>query len=143
MSGTNTPPVIYALGDSLSDAGNAYLLTASPFGSLFSAHVIPVSPPFYQETYTATVGGLLTADVFSNGPVWVQELAGDLGITAPAPGQVGATASTLTVVLQEENLPDPTIASFIGTLEAQQNATVDNPYLLVSNGAASGTDFAI
>jgi len=48
---------IYAFGDSLSDAGNAYTLTGG---------LVPPSPPYDQR--------------FSNGPVAVERLASDLGI---------------------------------------------------------------
>jgi len=49
---------IYAFGDSLSDAGNIFAL---------SANQIPVSPPYVSGHFT-------------NGPVWVQALAADLGL---------------------------------------------------------------
>jgi phospholipase/lecithinase/hemolysin len=61
---------IYAFGDSLSDAGNLATLTAG---------LIPVAPPY--------AGG-----EFSNGPVWAQDLATDLGLsTAIRPSLQGGT----------------------------------------------------
>ena len=60
---------IYAFGDSLSDAGNVY--TAS-------AHVLP-DPFIYSHGR------------FTNGPVWVQDLARDLHLPAPAPSLLGGT----------------------------------------------------
>lgn len=48
---------IYVFGDSLSDTGNLYNATG-----------IPPSPPYYQGR-------------FSNGPVWTEYLASDLGLT--------------------------------------------------------------
>lgn len=60
---------IYAFGDSLSDAGNLSISTT-----------VPVSPPYYKEQYGSSSG-----TVFSNGPVWVQDLAADLGLTVPSP----------------------------------------------------------
>ena len=60
---------IYAFGDSLTDAGNISLATAG---------VIPVSPPYADR-------------VFSNGPVWVQDLAQDLHLPAMKPSLAGGT----------------------------------------------------
>ena len=86
---TSPYTVIYSFGDSLSDAGDAYLLTSSPDGATLGASPEPVSPPYYAETYSAPGFGTLTADVFSNGPVWVQDLANALGLPTPGPGEVG------------------------------------------------------
>ena len=59
---------IYAFGDSLSDAGNAYIATggAEP------------APPYKNGE-------------FSNGPVWVQDLAASLGLPAVTPSLAGGT----------------------------------------------------
>lgn len=83
MSGSAALPTysaIYAFGDSLSDAGNLSISTSSagvPF---------PVSPPYFKETY-----GSSTASVFSNGPVWVQNLSLGLGLGTLAPSLSGGT----------------------------------------------------
>ncbi len=61
---------IYAFGDSLSDAGNAYTLT-----KVFTPNQ-PVSPPYFFENYGSPGG----AAVFSNGPTWVQDLSLSLGL---------------------------------------------------------------
>jgi phospholipase/lecithinase/hemolysin len=58
---------IYAFGDSLSDAGNDYIAS---FG------VLPVSPPYSDGR-------------FSNGKVWVQDLAQMLGLPAVHPSLAG------------------------------------------------------
>ena len=68
-----TYSAVYAFGDSLSDAGNVSLLTSV-------SGTEPVSPPYAQETYGGT-----TANVFSNGPTWVQTLSGALGLGTLAP----------------------------------------------------------
>jgi phospholipase/lecithinase/hemolysin len=73
-SNTPAPPgapysTIYAFGDSLSDAGNDYKLTLGK---------LPVSPPYSDGRFT-------------NGPVWVQDLATDLGLPAPKPSLGGGT----------------------------------------------------
>jgi len=53
---------IYSFGDSLSDVGNAYIATGG---------IQPASPYFNG--------------VFSNGPIWLQDLAPMLGLPAPTP----------------------------------------------------------
>ena len=55
-------------GDSLSDTGNLYASTSNTF---------PVSPPYYNGQ-------------FSNGPVWTQDFASALGLSA-VPSLVGGT----------------------------------------------------
>ncbi len=64
---------IYAFGDSLSDAGNAYIATRG---------TTPPAPPY------ALVNGY---GVFSNGPVWVQDLASRLGLGPLLPSLAGGT----------------------------------------------------
>ena len=72
---------IYAFGDSLSDAGNDSIATG------LIGIDLPVSPPYYNENYG--LFGLLTASVFSNGPIWVQDLAQNLGLSNVAPSLYG------------------------------------------------------
>ncbi len=62
-------PAIYAFGDSLTDAGNVSLATAG---------MVPVSPPYADRS-------------FSNGPVWLQDLAQDLGMPSLKPSLAGGT----------------------------------------------------
>lgn len=62
-------PAIYAFGDSLTDTGNVSLATAG---------MVPVSPPYADRS-------------FSNGPVWVQDLAQDLGLPPLKPSLAGGT----------------------------------------------------
>lgn len=64
---------IYAFGDSLSDAGNLSITTAE-LGT-----ATPQSP-YFQETYNVPLLGSVTANVFSNGPTWVQDLSLALGL---------------------------------------------------------------
>lgn len=78
---------LYGFGDSLSDPGNIYNVTnfARWFDS--SIPVIPSSPPYYEGR-------------FSNGPIWVDYLAEDLGLTL--------TPSTdLSVFLPNLPIPSP------------------------------------
>jgi phospholipase/lecithinase/hemolysin len=75
-----TYSAIYAFGDSLSDAGNLSIAT-----KLLGA-TTPVSPPYYQERY-----GLVTGNVFSNGPIWAQDLSITLGLGTLAPSLAGGT----------------------------------------------------
>ena len=60
---------IYAFGDSLTDAGNDSLATAG---------LVPVSPPYADRS-------------FSNGPVWVKDLAQNIGLPAIQPSLAGGT----------------------------------------------------
>ncbi len=65
---------IYAFGDSLSDVGNIYAYTSDP------AHGFPQQPaPPYANGQ------------FSNGPVWVQDLAKIAGLSALSPSSLGGT----------------------------------------------------
>ncbi len=70
-----TSTKIYAFGDSLSDAGNLSTSTGAP-----------VSPPYYKAQYGSSSG-----TVFSNGPVWVQDLATALGLAIPSPSLSSGT----------------------------------------------------
>ena len=117
---------IYSFGDSLSDAGDAYLLTSSSYGAALGQKPEPVSPPYAQETYGST-----TADVFSNGPVWVQDLATTLGLATPSPGQVGATGAQLIAAGAPSFL--------VNALDGGNSAN----YVTLIPGATGGTDFAI
>jgi phospholipase/lecithinase/hemolysin len=71
---------LYAFGDSLSDAGNLSI-TTRVIGPL-----TPVSPPYFQEKY-----GVLSGNVFSNGPTWVLDLSTALGLGTLAPSLAGGT----------------------------------------------------
>jgi phospholipase/lecithinase/hemolysin len=71
---------IYAFGDSLSDAGNVSISTASV------GITEPVSPPYAKEQYGSSSG-----TVFSNGPTWVQDLSVALGLGTLAPSLAGGT----------------------------------------------------
>ncbi|GAN78177.1 Hint domain-containing protein [Acidisphaera rubrifaciens] len=142
----NNYSTIYAFGDSLSDAGDVYLLTSSPLASPLGLSPEPVSPPYYQETY-----GTVKADIFSNGPNWVQNLSTDLGFGVLAPGTVGGTVSQLTTIaiagLEAQGYP-PATATLVATaaidsLAKQQGVSGPNGYLTLASGATGGTDFAI
>ncbi len=79
---------IYVFGDSLSDPGNIFNVTTflqqSPELLTLDIPITPLSPPYFEGR-------------FSNGPVWVEQLAEDLGITL--------TPSTeLSVVSPETNI---------------------------------------
>jgi phospholipase/lecithinase/hemolysin len=128
---------IYSFGDSLSDAGNAWLLTKSQFASLAGLSPEPVSPPYFAESYNT-----VNADVFSNGPVWTQDLASALGLGTLAPSGVGAFAdnvrSALTPVIGN------TAASIaVVALEAAAGVSGSDPYIQLVAGAKNGTDFAV
>jgi phospholipase/lecithinase/hemolysin/plastocyanin len=87
-AGLPTYSVIYAFGDSLSDAGNDSLLTGA-------VGVTPASPPYYQKIDYQTVPLLgavpVPVSVFSNGPTWVQDLSVSLGLGTLTPSLLGGT----------------------------------------------------
>ena len=66
---SGAPGTLYAFGDSLSGAGNDYVL---------SGGAVPVSPPYSDGRFT-------------NGPVWVQDLATSSGLPAVTPNLQGGT----------------------------------------------------
>ena len=65
---------IYSFGDSLSDAGNLYLAKSGA----------EPGPPYYAYNV-----GPIQLGEFSNGPVWVQDLAAQLGLLTPLPSLLG------------------------------------------------------
>ena len=136
MSNVVSPyPVIYSFGDSLSDAGDAYLLTSSPAGATLGLTPQPVSPPYYQETY-----GTTAADVFSNGPVWVQDLASALNLANPAPGELGLSPALLGSLLTSQGVSGALASLIVGGIEV---ATGTSSGTLNLAGTPGGTDFAI
>jgi phospholipase/lecithinase/hemolysin len=114
-----TYSVLYAFGDSLSDAGNLSLATVL-------TGVTPVSPPYYQENY-----GLLSGNVFSNGPTWVQDLSVTLGLGTLDPSLLGgndfAYGGAETGVTPQ-NAGDPEIQAISLPSQLEQfQAGVSNP----------------
>lgn len=81
---------IVAFGDSLTDTGNVYNLAGNTF---------PASPPYFNGR-------------FSNGPVWIERLAADLGLPTPTPSRLGGTnnayggAETALTGLSTQNTPN-------------------------------------
>lgn len=143
MSGSSYS-AIYSFGDSLTDAGDIYLLSTSALAAAFGLTPGPDSPPYYQESYTATLGGgLVMADFFSNGPVWVQDLATAVGLAAPAPGQAGISAGALLNVLEDEGQSATAAAAAVAGLEALYPPTGANSYMLMTPALVNGTDFSI
>jgi phospholipase/lecithinase/hemolysin len=129
--------VIYSFGDSLSDAGNAWLLTNSIYASILGLSPEPVSPPYYQEVYNN-----VTADVFSNGPVWTQDLSSALGLGTLAPSGVGANANTVLADLTAQ-VGAAQAATDLEILEIATGVSGVNPYIPLVAGASGGTDFAV
>jgi phospholipase/lecithinase/hemolysin len=83
MATTPAPPtfsVLYAFGDSLSDAGNLSLTTD------LVGDTTPVSPPYDRESYyNPLLFTDVSANVFSNGPTWVQDLSRALNLGTLSP----------------------------------------------------------
>ena len=151
MSGSNQPySVIYAFGDSLSDAGDAYLLTSSTAAAALNRvsglglSPEPVSPPYAQESYPAASGtGTVDADVFSNGPVWVQDLSTALGLGQLGPASLDISADTLIALLTSQAIPGAQAETAAAALEALLGNSGPGGSIPLVRGAANGTDFAI
>ena len=79
---TSPYSVVYAFGDSLSDAGNVFLLSSSDKASILGFSPRPVSPPYAQISYNG-----VSANEFSNGPVWTQALAAGLAWALRRPAE--------------------------------------------------------
>jgi phospholipase/lecithinase/hemolysin len=135
---SSTFNVVYSFGDSLSDAGNVWLLSSSGIASTIGLSPIPVSPPYAQLNY-----GTL-ANVFSNGPVWPQYVAASLGLPFPTPGGAGADADTLRSALTPP-IGATNASATVTALELKAGVPVTgNPYVPVIGGVGSNqTDFAI
>ena len=115
-----TYSALYAFGDSLSDAGNLSITTTAALATQ------PVSPPYCRQQY-----GAVSGNVFSNGPVWVQDLAISLGLGTLAPSLVGGSdfayggAETGPT---PQNAGDPKIQAISLPSQFQQfQAAVSNP----------------
>jgi phospholipase/lecithinase/hemolysin len=73
---------LVVFGDSLSDNGNVYKLTSSVHSYLYFVPIIPKNPPYYEGR-------------FSNGPVWVEDLAQLMNIPLDDYAYGGAWAEPL------------------------------------------------
>ena len=115
---------LVVFGDSLSDNGNAYLLSNGAF------------PGANYGTYTFTGSGLTTA-YFSDGPnttpkaagpqgLWIDQLAGKLGVADPLPFAAGGTNYAVASALS-------------GTANAQDMGNQLALYSSTHGGAASPT----
>jgi phospholipase/lecithinase/hemolysin len=133
--------VVYSFGDSLADAGNAWLLTNSSAASLLGQSPEPLSPPYATETYATG----LSADVFSNGPTSVQDISTDLGLGTLGPSGVDVPVSTLTTVVDAVTGNAVLGAILVGVLESTFGVTSDDDVPLAKGvpAADGGTDFAI
>ena len=109
---------ILAFGDSLTDTGNVYAA---------SGGALPASPPYFNGH-------------FSNGPVWVEYLAANLGLPAPTPSVLGGTdnawggAETDTSGLSIRGTPN--LGTQVG-LYLSTHPTIDPQQLVVVWGGAN------
>ncbi|HVC61235.1 MAG TPA: SGNH/GDSL hydrolase family protein [Acetobacteraceae bacterium] len=94
---------LYVFGDSLSDAGNVFLATTAP-GSPF--------PPQPAAPYAN--------GQYSNGPIWVEDLAASLGLGPVLPSLAGGTdfafggATTGYTATLSPTVPVPTLTQQVG-----------------------------
>lgn len=90
------PDRLYVFGDSLSDSGNVFRVTEGTY---------PPTPPYFQGRY-------------SNGPVWVEQLATKLGLSAEQTKNFAYGGAT-TANARENGIP--------GVLVQVQNFVKSNP----------------
>jgi phospholipase/lecithinase/hemolysin len=115
---------VYAFGDSLSDAGNV---------SVGTLGALPVSPPYSDGR-------------FSNGNVWVQDLAQNLGLPPVAPSLTGGTdfayggAETGATAVHAENPTD--LPSQLGQFAAAAPSPSPNALYTVWAGSNDVLDIA-
>src|ERR1700733_2785611 len=91
----NPIDAIYAFGDSLSDVGNAFIATSG------------AEPAFPYAN-----------GQFSKGPVWVQDLASDLGLAPLTPSAAGGTDYAVGVALSGAANPGDLLSYQVPTFEA-------------------------
>jgi phospholipase/lecithinase/hemolysin len=100
---------LIVFGDSLSDTGNFYLATGG---------TLPPSPPYDPGR-------------FSNGPVWVEYLANELGVPAPLPSLAGGTNfawnGAMIQGVSPYSTPDMTmqVQQYLGSLGGSPTAASD------------------
>jgi phospholipase/lecithinase/hemolysin len=104
-------------GDSLSDTGNLYAATG-----------IPVSPPYYQGS-------------FSNGPLWTEIFAGSLGLSATPSSFGGTNFAWAGATVIDYGRPMPEIPQELGQYFALSGGAADpNALYVVLGGANDVTD---
>ena len=115
---------IYTFGDSLSDPGNIFNLTTSVQPLELDIPVIPPSPPYFEGR-------------FSNGPVWVENLAEDL--------ELAITPSTELSLLSSEIPVPSTVTLTSSDLEVSpffNGATTESSVNFAFGGAQTGENGA-
>ena len=114
-----TYSALYSFGDSFSDSGNLSILGSA------TGMTRPVSPPYYSAQYDG-----VTANVFSNGPTWVQEVSVALGLGPLAPSLAGGTNFAYSGALTgpaPQNTDAAVLAISVPAQLAQFEAQVPNP----------------
>jgi outer membrane lipase/esterase len=99
FSGVRAAPItqIVAFGDSLTDTGNVFAATLG---------TIPASPPYFNGR-------------FSNGPVWVENLAARLGVPSPTPSLLGGTNYAVAGAETGTGLSQPAPGLFVPNIRTQ------------------------
>lgn len=109
---------LYAFGDSAVDVGNAYIATGGQFAA----------PPYFTGR-------------FSNGPIWVEHLAGSLGLTI-APSLAGGTdyavgGAEVTAPVPFGTLIIPDVPQQVEEYLLQHGGKADSHALYVLEGGAN------
>ncbi len=106
---------IVVFGDSLSDTGNLFVDSGG----------VVTAPPYFSGR-------------FSNGPVWVEVLAGQLGLTAPAPSLAGGTNYAFGGAETGPGLSSvdtPNVGRQIDSFVADRGAFVGDELIVVAAGS--------
>ncbi len=127
---------LFIFGDSLTDTGNVYRVSSVLNGINPLVPVVPAVPPSF-------------AGRFSNGPVWVETLANNLGMASAAAPMllggnnfaVGGARTGLTgaadVLFSLAGLPTTGVVSQVGIYGALHGNTADADALYVLSGGAN------
>ncbi len=116
---TPTYDAIYVFGDSYCDVGNIFLL---------SGHTEPPSPPYYNGR-------------FSNGPIWVEHVAGSLGLPT-LPEVAGGTdyafgGAEVTAPVVTASGTIPSIPQQVALYLSQHNGKADPNALYIIEGGGN------
>ena len=115
---------LYVFGDSLSDTGNVFAITSAAHAQNPGVPIIPPSPPYFQGR-------------LSNGPVAVEYLAANLGLSAAAATTGGTNFAQAGATTGLGNTGDGGTTSSVGALGLQGVLGQVEAYLSKLNGKSA------